>query len=331
MIDFSIHIFKQRVICMKHRFKRLMAGSLALVLSASLTLSAQGVEVTVDQEAQVTPLEVTTGTYTPKIPASYGTVQPGGLYTLIALPSETNPPQNLTAQGLLGYTDNALFIGSAIADAQGELTFQDVRLRTAQAAVYYVTGPGLTTPYREATNTYTNASGTIITASTDSTATITLVDLETDYRYNARTYSQATGTYSIEDLAPGRYKIQVEKPGYLTYLSTKATDYLDVSNGVSVTQNVNITANVGDVDNNGVRNMADLATQLMYYGPVPPQPPGINADLDGNWGQVDDADVALLLRYGTELTTGDALNVADAAISVQDSGDAASPATSPSG
>lgn len=253
---------------MKSRWKRVLAGTLSLALAASLSLNVQGageVEEAGDGPGQtelVTPLEVTTGRYTPRIPASYGTVQPGGLYTLIALPSQADPPAVLTAQELLRYSDSALFIGWAVADEQGGLTFENVRLRSALAAVYYVTGPGLTTPYREATNAYTSAYGAVTTASADSSATITLVDHETGYHYNSVFYAAADGSYATGNIAPGTYKFRIEKPGYLPYLSTdRAIDDL----GESYIP-FNISDNIGDVTNDGVRDMADLAAVLRYYG-----------------------------------------------------------------
>lgn len=297
---------------MKNRWKRLISASLALVLAGSLALPALGaetLETPAEPGEEVTLFDVTAGRYSPPI-----TVQPGGLYTLIALPSAMNPPQVLTAGDLVKASGNALFIGSATANAQGKLTFEDVRLRTAQAAVYYVTGPGLTTPYREATGLSTSAEGVVRTASQDSSAVITLVDKETDYRYNTGVQSDSSGYYTTGHLAPGKYKLQVNKPGYLPYLSTKETDYLDVTSGESVYQEVDISANVGDVNGDGARNMADLAALLTYYGKTAPQ--GITADLDYS-GAVDAKDAALLAPY---LTTGTQTNVTGASITVQDDG-----------
>ena len=128
---------------MKNRWKRLISASLALVLAGSLALPALAdtPELGLDQDDRVELLDVTAGTYSPDI-----TVEPGKLYTLIALPFAADPPQVLTAADLVQVSGGALFIGSATADARGKLTFQDVRLRTAEAAVYYVTGPGLEPP-----------------------------------------------------------------------------------------------------------------------------------------------------------------------------------------
>ena len=241
---------------MKNRWKRLLAGSLALVLAAGLSLPSLAVETQPSPGDPAQPLDVATGTYTPDL-----IVTPGGLYTLIALPASVDgPPADLTAAALAAYSQKALFIGSAVADELGQLTFEDVRLRTAQAAVYYVTGPDLPTPHREATGVSSGAEGNVTTASRDHSATITLVDQETGYRYNSVIDSDATGYYTTGNLAPAKYQVLVEKPGYLPYLS--GDNYLDVTGPTSVIYPVNITANVGDVTGDGLRDMEDLVAPV---------------------------------------------------------------------
>lgn len=313
----SLILFYQRVIHVKNYWKRLLSGALSLVLAGSLILpggAAELPETPLDSsQSSGELLDVTAGTYTPAI-----TAQPGGLYTLIALPATPaeNAPQELTAADLVRASGDALFIGSAVADQSGKVTFQNVRLRTAQAAVYYVTGPGLSVPYREATGLSTSAMGQVHTASQDSSARITLVDKDTDYRYNTGLYADASGNYTVDNLAPGRYKLRVEKPGYLPYLSASETDYLDVTDDSTALKDIDITANVGDVDNNGVRDMTDLAALLLYYGKTAPE--GMTADLD-HGGSVGSEDVELLVPH---LTTGTQSGVTGATLNVRDDGGA---------
>ena len=106
----------------------------------------------------------------------------------------------------------------------GRAVFEDVRLRTAESVVYYVTGPGLDAPLYEATSTSTSASGRILTdTANDHSATIALVDAKTGYRYGDAVMADKDGNYRFPNLAPGTYNLLVSKPGYLPTTRTAVT------------------------------------------------------------------------------------------------------------
>lgn len=311
---------------MKNLWKRLISGSLALLLAGSLALpglaAGQPETPSGGDGGQAQPLAVTVGTYTPRKGAVVGDVdaiQKGESYTLIALPASSfatgSTPKALTPAQLVSASGQALFIGSAVASANGQVTFENVRLRTAEAAVYYVTGPGLSTPLAETTGLSTSALGTIRAASGDRSALVALVDADTGYHYGNRQYADAqSGSYYFDQLAPGIYDLYVTKPGYLptTHTGVTITD-----GGTTNIRALDISANVGDVTNDGVRDLTDLSALLLYYGKAAALAPSSRTpDLSGD-GMVDQADVDLLIPH---LTTGSAAQAQGAAISVTDTG-----------
>lgn len=311
---------------MKNLWKRLISGSLALVLAGSLTLpglaAGQPETPSGEDDHQAQPLAVTVGTYTPKkgeVVGDVDAIQQGQSYTLIALPASIaatgSTPKPLTPAQLVSATGQALFIGSAVASANGQVTFEDVRLRTAEAAVYYVTGPGLATPLAEVTGLSTEAMGTIRTASSDRSAQVSLVDADTGYHYSNRQYADAqSGSYYFDQLAPGVYDLYVTKPGYLPTTHTGANIQ---DGGLTTIRPLDISANVGDVTNDGVRDLTDLAALLLYYGKSAAlAPTSRTPDLSSD-GTVDHGDIDLLIPH---LTTGATAQAQDAAISVADTG-----------
>lgn len=336
---------------MRNHRKRWTAACLALALGASLLLPALAEEALEETppapgaEEQAQPLRVTVGDYTPSMTGSEN-IQAGQTYTLVALPISTASTQGdadittLTPAELLSAGENALFVGSAVASGAGSVTFRDVRLRTAQAVVYYVTGPGLATPLYEATNTSTSASGTIKTDDVaNHAAKITLVDASTGYSYGNTVTASAGGAFSFDALAPGTYDMLVTKPGYLPYTrkgeviedgkTTLLKQFnLSTENTVSGSTVVPGLNRVGDVNGDGARNMADLAALLLYYGAASTAiPADITADLNGD-GAVDQLDASLLITAAgkpspKDITTGTATSVTGAKLTVSDAGGAA--------
>ncbi len=290
---------------MKQFWRGVALGLLTLVLALAPALAAE-----VPEEAVGQLLDVTVGTYTPAV-----TVQAGARYTLIVLPA-ASAPDALAAQDLASLSGQAMFLGSALAGQDGRVTFQNVRLRTAQAAVYYVVGPGLDVPYREATSASTEVMGCLTTASRDHSAQVTLMDKDTGYHYNTGFEADPSGFYYTNDIAPGKYILRVNKPGYLPY-ATGQDHYLDLPDRTSSYLDLDIAQQVGDVTGDGLRDMTDLAALLLYYGRTPPA--GITADLDYN-GSVGQEDAALLCPY---LTTGTGTVDPAAALTVLDDGQAA--------
>lgn len=335
---------------MRKRWNRLLAGSLALVLAGSLALPALAEEAPeaapLAQPESAQPFSITVGSYIPGMRGSEK-IQKGGTYTLIALPAtlaEEGGDGNLstlTPAELLAASDKVMFMGSAVAEDDGRAVFENVRLRTADAVTYYVTGPGLDAPLVETTSYSTSAYGSIRTDTAgDHSATITLVDAQTGYRYGNTFQADADGDYYLDDLAPGTYDLLVTKPGYLPYtrqavvISDRATKFIDLcnlsSNPVSTTGSSPIPGQtlVGDVTNDGARNMEDLAALMVYYGRGDAVPDQITADLSGD-GAVDKADTDLLINAATkfnDFTTGSNANVSGAALSVADSGGSATSA-----
>ncbi len=271
---------------MKNCWKRLLSGALALVMTGSMALAAPVDEVMEDPAAaeaeSALPFSVTVGTYIPDMSGAEK-IQAGESYTLIALPSDMALEQGdgnvatLTPAELLAVSGKALFIGSAVAEENGRAVFEDVRLRTAESVVYYVTGPGLDAPLYEATSPSTSASGRILTDTVgDHSATITLVDAVTGYHYGEAVMAGADGTYFFPNLAPGKYNLLVSKPGYLPTPRTAVTiadgrntviNLFNLSSGPytpAVGSPIAGLSRVGDVTGDGARDMADLAALLLY-------------------------------------------------------------------
>ncbi len=330
---------------MKNSWKRLIAGALALVMTGSMALAAPGseaVETPAAEAESAQPFSVTVGTYIPDM-AGAEKIRAGESYTLIALPSEMalydgdGNEATLTPAELLAATGKALFIGSAVAEENGRAVFENVRLRTAESVVYYVTGPGLDAPLYEATSPSTSASGRILTDTDgDHSATITLVDAVTGYRYGEAVMAGADGTYAFPNLAPGQYNLRVAKPGYLPTTRTAVT----IADGTNTIINLfNLSSDpytpagqspiaglsrVGDVTGDGVRDMEDLAALMLCYGRAADVPEGFTADLSGD-GAVTKADTDLLINAAAkpdpkDITTGTDAAVTDARLTVSDSG-----------
>lgn len=293
---------------MKKRLYRLGVLLLALVLAATPVAPAAAA---LEEEA-VQPMAVTVPDYT----RSHENIRAGGLYTLIALP-RGSVSGDLTAPELLGQFANALYIGSATAEVDGEVTFTGIRLKTAQAVDFYVTGPGLATPLKESTSSSVGLEGSVTTGTTDRSATLALVDAVTGYRYaNTTDAGASNGYYWFSNLAPTHYSVQITKPGYLPYV-TPQNQWVEIRDGQSSFRNFDISAYLGDVNGDGKRNMSDLAALLRCYGAETP-PAGLYADLDGS-GTVDAADVRLLtataeVTGGTGSPAQPTLSVADLAV-----------------
>jgi Carboxypeptidase regulatory-like domain len=100
-----------------------------------------------------------------------------------------------------------------------------------------------------------NVNGTIVGTVADSTsaaipsATVTITDVSTNVSHSAQT--DASGYYSVPDLAPGTYKVTAQKDGFSTSVNTGITLFADrtaradmtLSPG-AVTQTVNVSSAV---------------------------------------------------------------------------------------
>src|SRR6202162_1052351 len=97
------------------------------------------------------------------------------------------------------------------------------------------------TPGAAAQTTFGNITGTVSDASAGAleVAQVTLSNQETDSKLTQTTGSD--GLYQFSNLLPGRYRIDVEKPGF------KRTTQPDVVVQVQQTSNINLTMQVGDV------------------------------------------------------------------------------------
>lgn len=224
-------------------------------------------------------------------------VQAGGLYTLIALPKGT-VPGDLTPQDLLDHFQDALYAASVTARQAGSVTFTGIKLKSADAVDFFVTGPGLTPPVKVSSGPSTGLEGNVTTGVADRSATLTLIDVRTGFHYATQTQAAArNGYYWFDRLAPGQYHVQVTKPGYLPYATT-GDHWVDVHSGDSAVKNFDISQNLGDVNSDGQRSAADLSRLLQCYGRGSAlYPANSYPDLDGS-GQVDAADVAKLLATG---------------------------------
>lgn len=295
---------------------RLLSGSLALLLalgtpSAALAAGPSGPDSPGESAGL---LEITVPDYTPGPGLQAGDVsqiQAGGLYTLIVLPARTaaqsSVPKALTSDLLL--SSDPLFVGSAVAEADGKVTFTGIRLRTAESAVYYVTGPGLTTPLAEATGLSVSAAGSVVRKlGSDSSpivgATVSLEDETTHYAYRNSVSTTAGGSFYFDRLSPGKYYLHVEKPGYLPSTSSAAFELLDDETYMLPTYD--LSPYIGDVNNDGVRDLSDLTGLLACYGQPLPTGGGLTPDLNED-GAANIADVALYLTAASaagELTLG---------------------------
>lgn len=325
---------------MKNGWKRLTSLWLAAALSLSLAAPAWAVEPAAEAEAgageDARPFSVTVGDYVPDMAGSEN-IQAGGIYTLIALPADIamdgGAVKPLTPDALLAAAGQALYIGSAVASENGYVAFRDVRLRTADAVVYYVTGPGLETPLYEATNDYTSIVGAVLTDTLDHSATIALVDGETGYAYANTAEADEGGDFFFEHVAPGTYSLRVTKPGYLPTTRT-AVEVPDRGEMYLPDFDISSAAGglfrVGDVTGDGVRDMEDLAAMLLCFERPDAVPVGFTADLNGD-GAVDKLDSDLLLTAAAkpdvpDIATGTAENVTGARLTVKDSNAAATAA-----
>lgn len=284
---------------------RLLAASLAAVLALGAPLTALADELPAapggDSGSSADLLDITVPNYTPQMAGSQN-IQKGERYTLIVLPSADaatgSTPKELTAQLLT--TAEPLFIGSAVADVDGHVTFTDIHLRTAEAAVYYVTGPGLDKPLAEATNASVAAGGRVYRTENGvqkgvANASVSLVDKTTGYAYANSVRSSDNGNYYLDRLAPGEYFLHVEKPGYLPATAKSASNISDRETHLGL--NFDLSAFLGDVNGDAARDISDLTALLSCCGAAT-LPDGLTPDLNED-GAVDQADAALLLGVMT--------------------------------
>lgn len=313
---------------------RLLCAVLAALLALSAPFSALAAAETPDgapEEDSADLLEISVPDYTPTSRAgAVENIQGGQRYTLIVLPSSAamdgSSIRPLSAELLL--ESEPLFVGSAVAAGDSDLTFRNIHLRTAEAAVYYVTGPGLeSAPLAEAANSHVAIHGQLLRKLGEnviplSNATISLVDEATGYAYANSTSAGANGAFSLLDLSPGKYRLHADKPGYLP--ADDAT-FIDLSSN-TFGQKFDISRFIGDVNGDGRRGLADLTAFLSCYG-ASSVPQGLTPDLDES-GRADPMDVVLLLNAmqsydgfpgGKGVTTGaETIVAADALLSGQD-------------
>ena len=291
---------------------RLLSAALAGLLALGSPLAALAAEPELppaDGGEQSDLLAITVPDYTPDSKAGdVSRVQKGGLYTLIILPrgltSSTTPPA-LTPELLLA--SEPLFIGSAVAEADGKVTFTNIRLRTAEAAIYYVTGPGLEdAPLAETTSFSVAIQGKVtgVDGARVPGATVSLVDQATGYAYANTDTTADNGTYYLDGISPGSYYLLVKKEGYLPARNKNATVITD---GTTKLVDLDISSFLGDVNNDGARDLSDLTDLLSRYAlPLSSVPNGLTPDLNGD-GAVDSEDVSLFLNaasQGGDLTRG---------------------------
>lgn len=307
-------------------FKRLLSAALALLMLLSLPLGALAQETELPAPGgdtdQGSLLEITEPlTYTPDSRAgNVENIQKGGLYTLIVLPSSAASGVTTAAQlaSALLIADSAakpLFIGSAVASDNGKVTFTNIRLRTAEAAVYYVTGPGLDKPLREATNPNIYISGKVVSSDKTkgiSNATVSLKDSNTSYYYANAVTTGSDGSYTFPSLSPGIYDLIVTKPGYLS-----AT----IKEGVEITGSVfpasfDYSPYLGDLNNDGKRDLADLTDFLTYYKAAS-LPASLTLDLNED-SAIDQTDLSQFLTAAG--LGGSGVPSGSAALLAQDNG-----------
>lgn len=308
---------------------RLLAAALALLLALgapSAALAGERPAVPGGEGEAAQPLEITVPDYTPTkagVGDGVDNIQKGGLYTLIVLPrteeSSARPP--LTSELLLG--SDPLFVGWAVASDNGKVTFTNIRLRTAEASIYYVTGPGLDTPLAETAGLSVAVSGsvrhTVLGATHDvDNATVSLVDKDTGYAYANSVRTNSDGIYVLQNLSPGEYYLHVEKPGYIP--ATDARDLTLKDDETAFPDPFDISAYLGDVNGDAKRDISDLTALLFCYGkPLNSVPAGYCPDLSED-GVIDSSDAELLLdamtTYGSFPSgVGDPTN---ATVSVKD-------------
>ncbi len=290
---------------------RLLSAALAGFLALGSPLAALAAEAEPHPAAEESAdlLAITVPNYTPGTGLQAGDVskvKKGELYTLIVLPrAVSGAPPALTAQLLLA--SEPLFIGSAVAEADGKVTFTNIRLRTAEAAVYYVTGPGLEgAPLTEATGFSVSIHGEV-TGAEDAPvadAAVSLVDTTTGYAYANTVATRNDGSYTLDGISPGSYYLLVKRAGYLPARNKNATIITD---DTEYFVDLDISSFLGDVNNDGQRNVSDLTDLLSRYGlPLSAAPGGLTPDLNGD-SAVDAEDVSLFLTAaanGNDLTRG---------------------------
>lgn len=309
---------------------RLLCAALAGLLALGSPLAALAAEpesLPADGAENADLLAITVPNYTPDSKAGdVSRVKKGGLYTLIVLPrgsADSTTPPALTPQLLL--SSEPLFIGSAVAEADGKVTFTNIRLRTAEAAIYYVTGPGLEDAPLAETTSFSVAVGVTVTGGEGkpvSGASVSLVDQTTKYAYANATpvLTDEDGYCYMDQLSPGSYYLLVKKAGYLparnkdaTVITDDATKFVDLD----------ISSFLGDVNNDGARDLTDLTDLLSRYEqPLSSTPDGLTPDLNGD-GAVDLDDVSLFLSAASKggnltLGTGSAENAQNAFLIARD-------------
>jgi hypothetical protein len=86
-----------------------------------------------------------------------------------------------------------------------------------------------------------NVNGSIVGTVSDSTsasvpaATVTITDMNTNVSHSAQT--DASGYYSVPDLAPGTYKVTAQKDGFSTAVNTGISLFADRTARVDMTLN----------------------------------------------------------------------------------------------
>lgn len=291
---------------------RFLSAALAALLTLGAPLSAGAAQLespSLSGEESADLLDIMLPDYTPDAKAGrVELVRKDGLYTLIVLPASKaangSTPKPLTPELLTGA--DPLFIGSAVASDNGKVTFKGVRPRTAEAAVYYVTGPGLEgAPLAETTGLSVAVNGTVESKGLPvAGATVSLVDHATGYAYGNTETTDEDGYYYLTNISPGSYRLQVKKAGYLPALNKNSTV---IDDNAEKAVDMDISAFLGDVNNDGRRDLEDLTALLSCYQVSPVDVPGgLTPDLNED-GRVDGEDVSLFLDAavaGGDLTRG---------------------------
>lgn len=104
-------------------------------------------------------------------------------------------------------------------------------------------------------------------------AAVSLVDTTTGYAYANTVATRNDGSYTLDGISPGSYYLLVKRAGYLPARNKNATIITD---DTEYFVDLDISSFLGDVNNDGQRNVSDLTDLLSRYGlPLSAAPGGL--------------------------------------------------------